>query len=56
MSLDFAKPQELSENELEAVRNWFSDHKDEFSGDFKEGLRKLIGNEEKKIFLKQLDK
>ena len=37
----------LTDPEFEAVREWYSAHKDELGGAFKEGLEKLINNEMK---------
>jgi hypothetical protein len=42
----------LTDAEYEAVRAWFSEHKD---GPFKVGLQKLLNGEEHRILKRQVD-
>jgi uncharacterized protein (DUF2461 family) len=45
----------LSEDEFNAVKDWFSENKDSFSGNFKQGLRKMLDNETKRGFLNNIE-
>ncbi len=50
---EMMKQEKLTEKEREAVREWFSDHKDELPGELKSGLKKLISNDDKNVFMIQ---